>query len=123
MPPHQPTKQSRNFVRAMASQGYTHVRICEVLELRSVNTLKKYYRDEIKETEAKLHVAIAQSIAMQALGGPEQDWRKANITAAIWFSKTRMGWHEPKSDAEADAAKDKTIVVFGGFQKPTKPEK
>jgi hypothetical protein len=56
-------------------------------------TLERHFRSELDEGAIKANAAVAKSLYQQATGGG--DWRKANVTAGIWWSKCRLGWREP----------------------------
>jgi hypothetical protein len=49
-------------------------------------TLRLHFRSEIDRGQVKANTAVAQSIYRAALSG--------NMTAAIFWAKTRMGWKE-----------------------------
>ena len=58
-------------------------------------TLRKHYRAELDESKRDIDALMTNSIVMMGLGGEKRDWTKANITAAIFYAKTQMGWKEP----------------------------
>jgi hypothetical protein len=81
----------------MLAAGINHDRIAFCLGI-SDETFRKHYRDEIDNAETRAHHAVGQSLLMQAVGGPKQDWRKAVTSATIFYAKTRMGYAEPKQE-------------------------
>ena len=95
---HVPTEDIRKKVDAMAGYGVPQDLIARVLNL-STPTLVKYYKEELETAHIRANTAVAQSLFRKATGdGPQ------SVTAAIFWAKTRMGWKEPASEYENDAA-------------------
>ena len=76
----------------------------------SDDTMRKYYREELDTAKTKVDVKVWKTLILAATGGPEGDWTKANITAAIVYAKTRMGWSTRRnmSTAAKSALRSKT---------------
>lgn len=91
-PPHEPTDASRRQVEAMAGYGIPQEQIALSLDITE-NTLRKYYRRELDLGVVKANAKVAETLFNQAT-------REGNTTAAIWWSKSRMGWREPKQEVE-----------------------
>jgi hypothetical protein len=76
----------------MAGFGIPHEDICRLVisprtkEPIDAKTLRSAFRAELDEGHVKANSAVAGSLYKQALAG--------NVTAAIWWSKARMGWKE-----------------------------
>lgn len=96
-PPHMPTEQSRKYVKSMLGAGLKQDAVCAVLDI-SENTLRKHYPRELESAEYEVHAMVGQSLVFNAIGGPKAEWEKANMSAAIFYAKTRMGWKEPPQD-------------------------
>jgi hypothetical protein len=94
-PVHQPTEQTRRMVETMAACGILQPDIARVLGM-SDDTLRTHYREELDTAATKANSMVAQTLYQQAVGGPgpRPDWSKSNVTAAIWWTKTRMKWKE-----------------------------
>ena len=90
-------EQSKRYVEAMATIGRPHDEIARVIRC-SAKTLRKHYREQLDMSALKANAMVARSLYYQAVGGPEHDWTKASTSAAIFFAKCRMGWHEPKQE-------------------------
>lgn len=88
-PPYRPTEEQRKMVEAMASVGVPQAEICMVLDI-DAKTLRKHFREELDKAEIKANAKVAANLFRQAT----KDDFKAT-TAAIFWSKTRMGWKEP----------------------------
>lgn len=84
-PPHQPTEHSRVQVKTLAAVGIRHEDIASKLGI-SVDTLTKYYRQELDEGRIDANAQIGKSLYEQAKAG--------NTTAMIFWLKTRAGWKE-----------------------------
>lgn len=72
-------------VEAMSAVGITQEQIASVLGI-CVETLVKNYRDELDNAAAKANAAVGRSLYQKAVNG--------DTSAAIWWSKARMGWSE-----------------------------
>ncbi len=75
----------------------THDQIARVIGI-SDETMRKYYRRELDTAKDKVDAAVGQTLIFQAVGGPDQDWTKANPISTIFYAKTRMGWKEPAQE-------------------------
>lgn len=85
-PQHKPTDQDRASVKAMASYGVPEREICVVIGI-DAKTLRKHYRDELDKAHIEANTKVAQSLYDQAV-------KSGNVSAAIWWTKARMGWKE-----------------------------
>jgi hypothetical protein len=84
-PPHAPTDQTRAMVNAMAACGMTQVQIARVIGIHD-ETLRIHYRRELDIGTIEANAKVAEALFKLAVGG--------DVTAAIWWSKCRMGWSE-----------------------------
>ena len=84
-PPHQPDAASRRLVEHHAAIGTPHQSIAKLLRL-SLNTLKKHYAEELELGLARANAVVGGTLFAEA--------KKGNITAAIFWMKTRGGWRE-----------------------------
>lgn len=91
-PPFQPTDEQRRQVEAMVGYGMPEGQIALLILNPQTNrpidekTLRRHFRSEIDRGQVKANAAVAQSLFRLATGG--------NVTAAIFWAKTRMGWKE-----------------------------
>ena len=99
--PHKPTDEQRKTVKAMVGFGTTLEDIATVIEIDR-KTLSLHYAKEIARGAIDANAQVAQSLFQQATKG-------RNMTAAIWWTKTRMGWKEVVHLANEDA--DKPFAV------------
>ena len=88
-PPYKPNEEHRKMVEAMSSVGVPQDEICMVLDI-DPKTLRKHFREELDKAEIKANAKVAANLFRQAT----KDDFKAT-PAAIFWSKTRMGWKEP----------------------------
>jgi hypothetical protein len=84
-PPHSPTDQTRATVNAMAACGITQVQIARAIGIHD-ETLRIHYRNELDLGTIEANAAVAEALFKLAVGG--------DVTAAIWWTKCRMGWGE-----------------------------
>jgi hypothetical protein len=92
MPAFEPTQAQRTLVESLVAYGIPYLEICRLVinprTKRPINTetLMKHFRDELDVGATKANAKVAESLYTQAIDG--------NMTAAIWWTKTRMGWKE-----------------------------
>src|SRR5262245_15463218 len=82
---HKPDPAKRRQVEAMAAYGIPEVDIGRVLGI-DAKTLRKYYREELDLGSTKACAQIAGFLFNAAKNG--------NVTAAIFWLKTRARWRE-----------------------------
>lgn len=92
--PHEPTDLSRQTVSLHAAIGTPQEDIARVIGVDK-KTLTKYYREELDLGMAKANARVGKSLFDKATSG--------DTTAAIWWSKARMGWSE-KTRSEVSGA-------------------
>lgn len=92
-PPHIPTDQLRGLVKWLRIAGYREDKVAEAMGL-DAKTLRKHYRDELDNAKAQTDAMVTNGLVLNAIGGPKGAWEKVNITAAIFYAKTQMGWKE-----------------------------
>jgi len=99
---YKPTEQERTLVERMASIGVPRPDMCLLLPSRqksknsempniSINTLLKYYPEELLKGKLKTHVQVLNSFYKNCVGTDETP---GNVTAQIWYTKTQLGWRE-----------------------------
>lgn len=72
-------------IATMALAGFTVRQVCDALKL-SAETIAKHYDDEMKNGRARVMTQVVGSLAQRAISGSD--------TAAIWLTKTRLGWSD-----------------------------
>ena len=90
---HEPTTETRSNVKALASVGTTQEHIAIYLDI-DVKTLRKHYRRELDTALILANSNVAKSLYKNANDG--------NVTAQIFWLKTKGGWSEKKSQLEAE---------------------
>lgn len=83
--PWKPTAEERKRIRMYAGLGLTQEQIATLIG-RCVDTLAKYCRSDLDEGAAEAKAKVGGAIVKAALNG--------NMTAAIFYAKTQMGWKE-----------------------------
>lgn len=82
-----PTAEERKQVEAMAGYGVPHDHIAALVrEGIDSDTLKKHFKTELMQGKAKANAKVGQTLFQKATAG--------DTTAAIWWSKTQMGWKD-----------------------------
>ena len=82
---HKPDPAQRRQVEAMAAYGIPEIDIAAVLGV-DPKTLRKHYRDELDLGETKANAQVAGFLFNSA--------RSGNVTAQIFWLKTRARWRE-----------------------------
>lgn len=87
-----PTDEHRRQVESLAGFGIPEEDIATLIINSNTGkhiareTLRKHFGVELRSGHIKANAKVAESLYKQATDG--------NTTAAIWWSKTRMGWKE-----------------------------
>lgn len=89
-PAHKPQEKDRFLVMFAKAAGSTDEQICQMIGVNS-DTLRKYYSEELSNPEALLNRNVVGALYKNAM--------KGNVTAQIFWCKTKMGWRE-KSQLE-----------------------
>ena len=82
---HQPDPAQRRQVEALAAYGIPEADISGVVGI-DAKTLRKYYREELDLGETKANAQVAGFLFNSAKNG--------NVTAQIFWLKTRAKWRE-----------------------------
>jgi hypothetical protein len=86
---HKPDPAQRKQVEAMAAYGIPELNIAAVLGV-DPKTLRKHYRDELDLGETKANAQVAGFLFNAA--------RNGNVTAQIFWLKTRARWRETPTE-------------------------
>lgn len=84
-PPFEPTNQDRMSVTTLSACGTRHALIARHLHIDE-KTLRRHFRKELSKGREDANALVARSLFSAAVGG--------NITAQIFWLKTRAGWKE-----------------------------
>lgn len=85
-----PTDSERVQVEAMAGYGVPHDNIAAIIrDGIDSDTLKKHFKKELAQGKAKANAKVGQTLYQKATSG--------DTTAAIWWSKTQMGWKDTQT--------------------------
>lgn len=83
--PWEPTDADRKLVEKMAACGIPHEQIARVIG-KDLKTIYKHCRDELDTAIAKANANVAAALYQNAI--------KGNVSAQIFWCKTRLGWKE-----------------------------
>jgi hypothetical protein len=101
-PPFKPTDDERKMVSQMAAVGIPHEQIAAVTRGGiDADTLKKHFKDELRESRIKANAKIGGSLYNRAING--------DTTAAIFWAKTQMGWSEKQHIEHSGEIKQITV--------------
>lgn len=95
--PHQPTDKLRGEVAALTSFGNTQEEIAAHLSI-SVDTLTKYYREELDNSVVRANAKVAAKLFRKATEGDD-------LSAMIFWLKTRAKWREKDEQQTTPADK------------------
>lgn len=108
-PSYKPTDKDRRTVKALAGFGTSHEDIAQTIGI-DPKTLRKHFRKELDAGVIEANAKVAQSLYVRATtmtGNPG-----AQVTAAIWWTKARMGWSD-KTRTEITGADGGPVQVSG----------
>ena len=88
-PPHEPTAKQRETVSIMTAAGITQEKVARCIGI-DLKTLRKHYREELDTAAEIANAEVARSLYEQAVVD-------RSTSAAIWWTKARMGWKETVS--------------------------
>ncbi len=87
-PPLVPTDEERKQVEAMSGYGVPFAMISSLIRGGiDEDTLNKHFRRELDQGKAKACAKVGQSLYQKAVDGND-------TAAAIWWTKTQMGWKD-----------------------------
>lgn len=107
--PWQPSETERKLVERMAACGITQEQIAKVVGI-DPKTLRKYCADELDHASTRANANVAASLYQAAI--------KGNVSAQIFWCKTRLGWKEVQ--AVEHSGKLENIVVNVSTKLPPK---
>ena len=108
-PAFEPTDDERKQVEAMSGYGLPVEQIAILIRGGiSIDTLYKYFGDEMTAGKAKANAKVGQTLFQKAMAG--------DTAAAIWWSKARMRWKEKVEHEHTGAGggplKTETTVIL-----------
>ena len=96
-----PTDEERKQVEAMAGYGVPHDNIAALVRGGiDSDTLKKHFKQQLMQGKAKANAKVGQTLFQKATAG--------DTTAAIWWSKTQIGW---KDSVQISGDPDQPLVT------------
>lgn len=102
-PSYEPSEKDRAQVKMLSGMGVPDYDIAKVMQL-SAPTLRKYFAHELEIGHIEANARVAQSLFKQAT-----DATKPNVTAAIFWLKTRARWTEAQP---GDVGKKEQVAAF-----------
>ena len=71
-PPHRPTEETRRTVETSAAALFSHAAIAPLVGLGSVNTLRKYYAEQLALGRAKACLKVSEKLQALVEAGNER---------------------------------------------------
>lgn len=99
----QPTGEERRLVKSLAAFGIPQEDITRRLGIRSLKTLRKYYRDELDGGSLEANFAVAKTMYGMATSG-------RHPIASMYWLNNRAGWN-PRFAYELPAAAPPPFIV------------
>jgi hypothetical protein len=109
-PPHVPTPQQREMVRRLAGFGFNLDDIAITVGV-SKDSIKVHYKDECRIGRVVANARVCGELFKKCMEG--------NMTAIIWWTKTRMGWSE-RIKAEITGADGGPVQLSAMTKDPSK---
>jgi hypothetical protein len=97
------TDQQREEVEMMAAYGITNEAIAKVLRI-STNTLERHFREELDNAASRAVTKMANALYKNGMEG--------NVTAQIFYLKTRGRWRETPTLHEITGANGGPLEVI-----------
>lgn len=91
---HTPSDETRKMIANMASYGLDVLKISKLSGLSS-STIYRHYRHEMMTAADQKDLIVLQSAFLKAIGGPEQNWEKADAAQQRWWIGVRQRWQLP----------------------------
>jgi hypothetical protein len=98
--PYKPAAEDRTRVESMIATGATCEQVSHRLKIDK-KTLYKYFRKEIEESRIDADTSVAGRLYKKCMEG--------DVTALIWWTKCRMGWHGVESDERSGGSVSVTL--------------
>lgn len=83
--PYKITEENRRLVRALSLSGQTDAAIAHLVGCAET-TIQKYFSEELKEGRKIANAKVVGALFKSAMEG--------NVSAQIFWCKTRLGWRE-----------------------------
>lgn len=96
-----PSNEDLKMVELMCIAGVTHHQIAEVMKC-DLKTLKKNCNEILLTSKQKANSKVAGALFNNAM--------KGNVTAQIFWLKTRAGWRETDETALAERKPEQIII-------------
>jgi len=111
----QPSDEQRQRVRALAGYGVKHKQIAALLDLNSTTTLRKHFREELRQGPLEARAQMLSRLFKLAVSG-------RHPAQTMFWLKTRAGWRETGNQEEAITPNRPIRWVVQVYQPPRSPD-
>jgi hypothetical protein len=91
---HRASDESRKIVGNMCSYGLDVLDVSRLSGL-STSTLYRHYKHELQTAALQKDLMVLQGAFLKCIGGPEQNWEKADGQMQRWWIASRQRWQPP----------------------------
>lgn len=110
---HRPTEATRTYVKERSRSGIDQESIAVAVGI-TAKILRKHYREELDKATEDATVEVANNLLAIASGHNSDATIRDQLTAAIFWLKTRAGWRETETK---DHTGEVTIRMLSGDDK------
>lgn len=105
-PSFKPTQEERKMAETLSGFGVPIEQIAALVRHGiDAETLRKHFKRELTIGKAKANAKVGQTLYQKATSGDD-------TTAAIWWSKTQMGWKEDKTPTTPEAQEAQRVIKY-----------
>lgn len=101
---HIPTEKTRAEVKSLSAFGITQEKVADYLDI-ALKTLRKHYRRELDTALVSANFKVAQYLYKNAVDNE-------NVSAQIFWLKTKGGWKEEKDETAPDSGIDALLKAL-----------
>ena len=101
-PAYKADDKTKKAVNSLSAVGTTQEDIAEILKI-DLKTLRKYYRHELDTAAVSANASVAGALYKNAMNG--------NVSAQIFWCKTRLKWRETDSINDNEDVKPVKVII------------
>lgn len=124
----EPTDDAKRIVSNMASYGFSLHQILRYTGLHKAQM--RFCKKELQTAAITRDLTVAQSAYLQAVGGPEREWHRADGAMTRFWLERRMGWRAPpdrlmslNANLDLDRLSEKQLEQLEALMEAAAPER